>query len=157
VEVVTLAPYAWFAEWDGTRWKRRGEGYDARKKDLSERLLEALYDQCPQLRGKVAFQELSTPLSTKHFANYVRGEIYGLEHTPMRFEQKWLRPRTPIKGLYLTGADVSSAGVAGALFGGVLTVSSILLRDMVGACTKRAKALKKVAPLAEPERAATAA
>ena len=47
----------------------------------------------------------------------------------------------PIQGLYLTGADVCSAGVAGALFGGVLTVSSILLRDMVGACAKRAKRL----------------
>ena len=43
--------------------------------------------------------------------------------------------------LYLTGADICSAGVAGGLFGGVLTVSAIRMRDMVGACAKRAKAL----------------
>ena len=80
--------------------------------------------------------------ATRHFANFSQGEIYGLEQSPTRFEQRWLRPRTPIKGLYLTGADVCSAGVAGGLFGGVLTVSSLLLRDMRSACARRAKALR---------------
>jgi all-trans-retinol 13,14-reductase len=146
IEVVTLTPYDWFQKWQDTRWKRRGEDYDALKERLSNQLLEALFTQCPQLRGKVAFQELSTPLTTRHFANFASGEIYGLEQTPERFEQKWLRPQTPIKGLYLTGADICSAGVAGALFGGVLTVSAILLRDMRSACAKRAKALEGTAP-----------
>jgi all-trans-retinol 13,14-reductase len=142
VEVVTLVPYALFAQWEGSRLGRRGEDYDALKARLSASLLEALFHQCPQLRGKVAYQELSTPLTTRHFANFSRGEIYGLEQSPARFEQRWLRPRTPIKGLFLTGADVCSAGVAGGLFGGVLTVSSLLLRDMRSACARRAQALR---------------
>jgi all-trans-retinol 13,14-reductase len=150
VEVVTLAPYAWFAKWEERRWMRRGPDYDALKEHLSDRLLEALYTQCPQLRGKVAFQNLSTPLSTRHFANFSNGEIYGLAQSPKRFAQRWLRPSTPIKGLYLTGADICSAGVAGALFGGVLTVSAMLLRDMRGACARRAKALAAEASPALP-------
>jgi all-trans-retinol 13,14-reductase len=145
VEVVTLVPYSLVAQWEGSRWGRRGDDYDALKAQLSESLLKALFDQCPQLRGKVAYQELSTPLTTRHFANFSHGEIYGLEQSPSRFEQRWLRPKTPIKGLYLTGADVCSAGVAGGLFGGVLTVSSLLLRDMRSACAKRAKALRAAA------------
>lgn len=155
IEVVTLAHYEWFEKWESTRWGRRGDDYQSFKEHLSERLLEALYTQCPQLRGKVAYQELSTPLSTRHFANFKKGEIYGLEQTPMRFEQKWLRPQTPIKGLYLTGADVCSAGVAGGLFGGVLTVSHMLLRDMRGACARRAAKLR-AAPLAPDLKPATA-
>lgn len=151
VEVVTLAPYEAFAKWETGKWKKRGPEYEALKARLSERLLEALFQQCPQLRGKVAFQELSTPLTTRHFANFACGEIYGLEQTPLRFEQDWLRPRTPIQGLYLTGADICSAGVAGAMFGGVLTVSALMWRDMVAVCAKRAKALRRRRPEADPQ------
>jgi len=48
-----------------------------------------------------------------------------LDHTPKRFNQKFLRPRTSIKGLYLTGQDIVSAGVGGALFSGLITSTAI--------------------------------
>ncbi len=90
----------------------------------------------PKTEGRVVWSEVSTPLSTAHFANHAHGEIYGLEHTPARFQQEWLRPRTPIKGLYLTGQDICTAGVCGALFSGVLTTSAILGRNMISRIQK---------------------
>jgi len=39
--------------------------------------------------------------------------------------QDWLRPRTRIPGLYLTGQDIMSCGVAGAMMGGVASAVSI--------------------------------
>lgn len=137
VEVVTLAPYDWFRPWQDSRWKKRGAEYDALKTRLTERMLEPLFAQCPQLEGQVDHCELSSPLTTRHFVNFAGGEIYGLAHTPHRFAQKWLRPRTPVKNLYLTGADVCSAGVGGALFGGILTVSAILRRNMITTIARR--------------------
>jgi len=59
------------------------------------------------------------------------GELYGLDHTPGRFGQPILRPQTPLPGLYLTGQDIATAGVVGALIGGVLSASAILMRDLV--------------------------
>ena len=94
--------------------------YEALKARISERLLEALYEKLPQLRGQVDFHELSTPLSTDWFCRYPRGEIYGLDHDPERFAQDWLRPKTEIPGLYLAGQDVVSCGVVGAMVGGLL-------------------------------------
>ena len=129
VEVITLAPYEWVAAWEESRWKRRGDDYEAFKEDISQRLLQVLYRHEPQLAGKVDHYELSTPLSTRHFANYPAGEIYGLNHDPDRFAQDFLRPHTPIKNLYLTGQDVTTAGVAGALLSGVLTMSAIDKKD----------------------------
>ena len=126
VDVITAAPYAWFEQWEGSRWKRRGAEYDAFKDRLAERMMEALFEQMPQLRGKVAFFEISTPLTTAHFAGYRRGELYGIDHTPQRFDQDFLQPATPIPGLYLTGQDIVSCGVAGAMFGGVLTATTVL-------------------------------
>ena len=41
----------------------------------------------PHLRGKIDYYELATPLSTEFFCWYQKGEIYGLDHDPKRFEQ----------------------------------------------------------------------
>jgi len=43
-----------------------------------------------------------------------------------RFDQHWIHSQTPIKGLYLTGADTVTAGVGGALMAGVLTATRML-------------------------------
>ena len=93
-------------------------------------MLEKLYEYLPQLRGKIDYYELSTPLSTRHFCNYEQGEVYGIDHTPDRYEHRFLRVHTPIKQLYLTGQDVVSAGIGGALAAGMITASAILKKDM---------------------------
>lgn len=125
IEVITLCPFEWVSEWDGTRWKKRGDAYDDLKEQMSRRMLDKLFGVMPQLRDKIDYYELSTPLSTKHFANYDNGEIYGISHTPDRFALKSLRPKTPVKNFYLTGQDILSAGVAGAAMSGVLTASAV--------------------------------
>ena len=132
IEVVGIAPYERFQRWEDTTWMKRGPDYEAAKDELSQRLIEVLEREVPQIAGKIAYSELSTPLSTRHFGNYDQGEIYGLEHTPARFRERALRPRTGLKGFYLTGQDVCTAGVAGALFGAVLCASSILGRNLLG-------------------------
>ena len=100
---------------------------------LRDRLLGELYRQCPQVEGKVDHAELSTPLTTQHFAGHPSGEIYGLAHTPERFAARRLRPHTPIANLFLTGADICTAGVGGALMGGVLTATAITRKNMITA------------------------
>jgi all-trans-retinol 13,14-reductase len=133
IDVFTLAPYERFAAWEAAPWKKRGLAYEAVKARLAERLLETLYAHVPQARGAVDVWELSTPLTTRHFGNYARGELYGVDHTPVRFRQRFLRPRTAIPGLWLTGQDVATCGVAGALMGGVTSASAILGRNLLGA------------------------
>lgn len=125
IDVIVPTPYAWFERWEGTRWKKRGEDYDALKARTTDRILEVLCERVPSVRGKIDVAELSTPLSTRHFSNYARGELYGLDHTPARYRLP-LRAATPIKGLYLTGQDLVSCGVSAALFAGVVTTTAIL-------------------------------
>ena len=131
VDVITMAPHAWFWKWAGTRWMKRGEDYEAYKEKLSNRLLEKVFTYLPQLKGKVAHGELSTPLSTKNFCSYSQGEIYGIEHSPQRFESPILRPSTPIKNLYLTGQDIASCGIAGAMMSGVITASAMEKKNLL--------------------------
>lgn len=112
IELITLAPFELFASWKDQPWRRRGDDYDASKDRFADRMLEELYLRLPQLRGEIDYVEVSTPLSTLHFANYERGEIYGIDHSPARFRQRFPRVHTPVKNLYLTGQDVLTAGVA---------------------------------------------
>lgn len=131
VEIITVAQYDWFKKWEDARWRKRGEEYDELKEQFSQRLLEQLYIYVPQLKGKVDYYELSSPLSTKNFTSYASGEIYGVDHTPHRFRQNFLRAHTPIKNLFLTGQDIVTVGIGGALFSGLITSSAILNKNLV--------------------------
>jgi len=126
VEIVAPAPYEMFGQWAGTTWGKRGEDYEQLKQHLGERLLEYLYEKLPQLRGRIDYWEVSTPLSMQWFCGWERGELYGLDHDPNRFQQQWLRPKTRIPGLWLTGQDIMSCGVAGAMMGGMASATTVV-------------------------------
>lgn len=136
MEAVALAPYEWFGRFEETAWKKRGAEYDALKNGLKQRLQDELERAVPAIAGKIDYAELSTPLTTRHFMNYQRGEAYGLAATPERFRARSLTPHTPVRNLYLTGQDVVTLGVAGAMMGGVVAASAILRRNLVSAITK---------------------
>ena len=125
IDIITLVPYELFAPFEGTSWMKRGNDYIALKKKISNRLIDKLLEHFPNLADKIRHQELSTPLSTKFFTRYEKGEIYGIDHSPKRFRQKFLKPRTPIENFYLTGQDIVTAGIGGALFSGLLTASAL--------------------------------
>lgn len=136
VEAITMLPYATFDRWADTRWKRRGDEYGELKERLQARLLTELKRQVPSVVENTAYTELSTPLTTRHFMNYGHGEIYGVASTPERFLVRELGARTPIRGLYLTGQDVASLGVVGALYGGVIGASAAAGKNFLSVVSK---------------------
>jgi len=142
IEMITLSHYDWFSKWEKTSWNKRGEDYNSLKEEVSQKLLSVLFKRFPQLEGKVSFYELSTPLSTKHFSNYQRGELYGLDHTFNRFQSD-ISTRGPVKNLFLTGQDVVTCGIGGVLMAGALTSISVLgylkSRDILKLMTPRKK------------------
>lgn len=126
VQAISVGSYDMFRAYEDEPWRNRSGDYQAMKDHFEKKMLEKLFELYPQIKGKVAVTEVSTPLSTRHFTNYAHGEIYGLAHSPDRFKIKTLRPKTPIKGLYLVGQDISIVGVAGALTSGMLCAIELL-------------------------------
>ncbi len=126
IEIITLGDYQRFRQWEAKPWKKRGEDYTAYKEQIARRLLAKLYEYLPQLEGKVDYYELSTPLTTQHFINYPHGEIYGLASTPGRFDSRAISVFGPVKNLFLTGQDIATCGVGGALAAAMITASAIV-------------------------------
>ena len=123
-QIVAPVPQATFARWQETRFKRRGAEYEALKEAIMGRLLDLVESRHPGFRATVAYAELSSPLTVTHFARHEGGEVYGLPGLPERYGRRWLGPLTPVKGLYLAGADVLSHGMVGAMSGGLVAVTA---------------------------------
>jgi all-trans-retinol 13,14-reductase len=137
IEIIAPVPYDVFARWSHRTWGKRGSDYEELKRGYGERLLEQLYGKLPQLRGRIDHWEVSTPLSMQWFCGWERGELYGLDHDPARLRQRWLGPRTDVPGLWLTGQDVMSCGVSGAMMGGLATATTIAGMRRIGPLMKR--------------------
>ncbi len=126
IQAISVGKMEWFTEYKNTKWMKRGEEYLHLKKNFETEMLKVLYKYFPQIEGTIIASEVSTPLSTENFTSYKSGEIYGLAHSPERFTLPFLRPKTKIKGLYLTGQDITLVGVAGAMLSGLLCATAIL-------------------------------
>jgi all-trans-retinol 13,14-reductase len=130
IEMFCATDFEHFKQWSGTSWKKRGAEYEALKQDIAQRMFAELYRYAPQLEGQVDYFEVSTPVTYQNFLRRDTGNFMGIEASPERFQQQWLRADTPIEGLYLTGQDVTTDGVISALMAGVITSSRILGEDI---------------------------
>jgi all-trans-retinol 13,14-reductase len=137
-QVVVMAGYAPFAPFVQSRWRHRPHGYEQLKDRLTQTLTRALLERFPRLEPLIAWRELSTPLSTVHFARGEQGAAYGLEATPERFETPALKVRSPTRGLHLAGCDVALVGITGALAGGVAAAVSVA-PEQAGAWLRRVR------------------
>ena len=132
IAVVAPVEYRPFLPWAATSWQRRGKAYESLKAAAAQDLLAMLVERLPKIKDHVDLVHVSTPLTTAHFCRHLQGQMYGLRHDPSRFRQRWLRPETPIKHLYLTGQDIVTCGVGGACLAGVLTATRLVgLREQI--------------------------
>ena len=129
--LLTEVPYYHFEKWKDGKHDARGSDYVDLKERLANRLIEELlYKYFPKTRGQIAKMEIGTALSAKYYLGSPKGESYGLSHPAERYFDweinQLLRPKQPVKGLYLAGQDVLTAGFASALSSGVWCAESIL-------------------------------
>jgi all-trans-retinol 13,14-reductase len=124
-EIVAWADWSTVGRWAELSPGERGDDYKEFKNRVEATLFEQFKKYFPRLADLVVFRELATPLATASITGHRKGSFYGLDVTPKRVMSDALRMKTPIKGLYLTGQDVLSPGIPGALWGGLLCAASI--------------------------------
>ena len=128
--ILTLAKTEWFEEWKDTISNKRDESYNNYKDQIGDRMIKELKRLFPQLEDKIESYNMATPLTTKFYIGSSNGESYGMDINSYRFLKGWdLKPRTPIKNLYLTGQDICTLGFTGAMMSGVLTANVMMGYD----------------------------
>ncbi|MEO1056918.1 MAG: hypothetical protein AAFY28_08400, partial [Actinomycetota bacterium] len=104
---------------------------------IRSRLLDELERYVPGVSEVVDVAEVSTPLTYERFLRRKRGGFMGLEASPERFRARWLRAPTAVPGLYLSGQDVTTDGIIGALTGGLAAASAVAGEDLMSAALRR--------------------
>ncbi|KAH7336613.1 oxidoreductase NAD-binding domain protein [Rhexocercosporidium sp. MPI-PUGE-AT-0058] len=125
-EVLAIVKAEPFSTWRKCTHGTRGHDYIELKQRMTNGLLELADSATPGLKDLVQYTELSTPLTVEDFVSHPGGAIYGLRGSPKRYSAKSLGRPSPISGLYLSGTDVSSLGVSGGMYGGVIAASRVL-------------------------------
>ena len=111
------APYQYFE-----RDKR--EEYIGLKEDISERMIQAAEHIIPDLGKHVLIKDVSTPLTYERYTGAIEGGWYDIDCSP---KQARIKNKTPIRGLYLTGAKtIPGSGMYTSILAGLCTADSIL-------------------------------
>lgn len=134
VIVLNEAPYEWVV-----RGQKDPEFKAKLERDLAEGLEAIAIKHFPQLEGKTPSVRLSgVPVGCNPRA--WEASSMGVEPSGARFADHthWLRPKTKIDGLYLTGQDALSMGFAGSMMASRVCYSAItgnwlfMLRKTIG-------------------------
>ena len=124
-EILVFSDWSSVAEFATGGAKARADEWAAFKRGIESKMMEFFTKKFPALAPLVVHHELGTPLATVSFTGHEKGGFYGVETTPRRMLSDALNARTPVPGLFLSGQDVMSPGIAGALMGGMLGAAAI--------------------------------
>jgi all-trans-retinol 13,14-reductase len=129
--LITPISKDFFTEWENDRCTHRRTQYNDLKNKLGQRLIdEGLLVHFPQLKDKIVSFNVATPLTTQHYFNNLDGESYGMRMDNNRLlNGDLIRPRTSIENLYLTGQDIVTMGITGAMMSGIMTANVVMKYD----------------------------
>ena len=125
-EIISFCDADSFRQWADLPKGDRGPDYSALKERVARGMLDLAESAAPGLSDLVDYLEVSTPLTYAHYTAHPAGAFYGPPATPLRYRSDPLGPRTAIPRLYLSGQDAGSAGIMGAMMGGLAAACQVL-------------------------------
>ncbi len=126
-EIGAFIGYEEFLSFSKSQWLQRDQGYYDLKAKMAAGLIDLVDRHIRGFKELVDYVEVSTPLSMEHFTSRTRGLMYGVPSVPARYKLPWLSVRTPLNNFFLSGSDIGSLGIMGAVMGGV-TCTAVLDR-----------------------------
>ncbi|BHH82292.1 phytoene desaturase family protein [Desulforhopalus sp. 52FAK] len=128
LSILTSGKDELWAPWIETKSGQRGKEYLALKEQRAAQLvIEAEQMFGPLKNAKIL--DTYTPLTMRDWVNTPGGSAYGVLRSSSQMLATALLNRTAVKGLYLSGQNVTAPGVIGTIMGSFNTVKLILGTD----------------------------
>ncbi len=102
-----------------------GEGikkYEQWKNEKSERLLNAVYANYPELKNAVESYSVATPLTFERYLGSPGGSMYGIKRDFRSPNRSMILPATRIPGFYFTGQNINLHGMMGVTLSTLVTL-----------------------------------
>ena len=113
-------------KWKDTKIGRRGVDYEHFKKEMAERLLDAVEKDFPNLRDAIADYHTATPLTYRDYTLTPDGSIYGLAKDVNKGITGRVSFKTKVPNLFLVGQNINSHGMLGVLVGTMNVCSQLI-------------------------------
>lgn len=118
-------------KWVDTRVGKRGDDYEAFKRERAAKLLARVEKDFPGLSGKIEAIYSATPLTYRDYTLTPDGSIYGIAKDVTLGAGGRVSYRTKLGNLYLVGQNIAAHGILGVLVGTVNTCTAILGEEVV--------------------------
>ncbi|MBN2169238.1 MAG: NAD(P)/FAD-dependent oxidoreductase, partial [Actinobacteria bacterium] len=120
---VPAVPYSFMDGWGGSAGRSR----DTIKERYAEIAVSAVSSKFPDLISDVEAYEAVTPADFERMVMSTGGCWYDVAPEPKQSYFNRMGPKTPIKGLYLTGSkSFLGGGIHSSMLGGLLAANSVL-------------------------------
>ena len=117
--------------WRGTHVGRRGDDYEAFKRQKAEKLIDVVAQHFPDIREKIEAYYTSTPLTYLDYTGTENGSMYGNAKDIHKSSAYRVAQRTKVPNLFLTGQNINSHGMLGVLVGTIVTCSEFLTAEKI--------------------------
>ena len=113
-------------QWGSSKTGQRPLAYCQWKERVADTIVGVVKQYYNDALGDLRIIDVASPLTFRDYMNAPGGCLYGAKHkvTDMPFMS-----RTRIKGLYLSGQAIVSAGLMGAMLAGFLSAAAITGED----------------------------
>lgn len=125
----------------------RFDEYQEFKESKAQDVITAMESVFPDLRSNIQDYKTSTPLTQRDYLGEETGSLYGVKRDYKSPLKSYIRAKTKLDNLYLTGQNIILHGILGVTIGAITTCNEILGREYL--MTKVKKEIKEKETLNE--------
>ena len=126
VSIICPCRFEKVRQWDSSGTGQRPDAYCEWKKRVADTIVGVVKQYYNDVIGDLRIIDVATPLTFRDYMNAPGGCLYGAKH---KIDDMPFMSRTRIRGLYLSGQSIVSAGLMGAMLGGFLSAAAITGED----------------------------
>ncbi len=126
VSIICPCRFEEVSQWDSSGTGQRPAAYCEWKKRVADTIVGVVMQYHDDVIGDLRIIDVATPLTFRDYMNAPSGCLYGAKH---KIDDMPFLSRTRIKGLYLSGQAIVSAGLMGAMLAGFLSAAAITGED----------------------------